>query len=72
MTNPDGSTDTVYTNAYSDVMLDDHYDPASGLNTDEFYAYNSQGQLILDAAPSAVSGYNDSYADLLDNVNGSY
>src|SRR5579883_2482437 len=72
VTNPDGSTDTVYTNAYAEVMLDDHYDPASGLNTDEFYAYNSQGQLILDAAPSAVSGYNDTYADLLDNVNGAY
>ncbi len=72
VTNPDGSTDTVYTNAYAQVMLDDHYDPSSGLHTDRFYAYNNNGQLVLAAAPTAVIGYNDSYADLLDNVNGQY
>ncbi len=67
VTNPDGSTDTVYTNAYGQTMLIDHYDPISGLDTDNFYAYNDQGQLILQAAPSAVTGYDDSYADLLNN-----
>ena len=41
-------------------------------HTDQFYAYNTQGQLALVAAPSAVTGYSDSYADLLHNVNGSY
>jgi hypothetical protein len=70
VTNPDGSSDTVYTNAYAQVMLDDHFDPSSGLHTDEFYGYNSQAQLVLDAAPSAVSGYNDLYADLLNKING--
>jgi len=72
VTNPDGSTDTVYTNTYGQVMLDDHYDPSSALHTDNFYAYNTNGQVTLAAEPSAVAGYNDSYADLLDNVNGSY
>jgi hypothetical protein len=72
VTNPDGSTDTVYTDYAAQVMLDDHYDPSSGLHTDQFYAYNSQGELALAAAPSAVTGYNDSYADLLNKQNGSY
>jgi hypothetical protein len=70
--NPDGSTDTVYTNAYAEVMLDDHYSPNSGLHTIEAYRYNNDGQLVLDAAPSAVNGYNDSYADLLNNQGGSF
>ena len=50
----------------------DHYDPTSGLHWDTFTEYNGQGQLILQAAPSAVTGYNDAYADLLDNQNGGY
>jgi RHS repeat-associated protein len=70
--NPDGSSDTVYTDAEGLVMLSDHYDPISGQHTIAFHAYNDQGQLILDAAPSAVTGYDDSYADLLNNVNGTY
>ena len=55
VTNPDNSTDTVYTNFIAEVMLDDHYDPSSGLHTDEFYGYNGQAQLVLDTAPSAVT-----------------
>ncbi len=55
VSNPDGSSDTVYTNFIAEVMLDDHYDPASGLHTDEFYGYNPQAQLILDAALSPVT-----------------
>jgi RHS repeat-associated protein len=73
VTNPDTSTDTVYTNAFAEVMLDDHYDPSSGLHTDHFYEYNSQGQLTLDAAPSAITGYSDSSANLspaLNNTSG--
>jgi RHS repeat-associated protein len=72
VTNPDGSSDTVYSNFIAEVLLDDHYDPASGLHTIEFYGYNNQAQLILDAAPSAVTGYSDTFADLLHNQNGSY
>jgi hypothetical protein len=68
----DGSTDTVYTNAYGQVMLDDHYDSTSGVHTDNFNAYNSRGQIILSAEPSAVSGYNASYTDLLHYASGSY
>ena len=70
VSNPDGSTDTVYTNAFAEVMLQAHYDPAGGLTWDTFYEYNNHGQLILSAAPSAVNGYNDSYADLMNFQNG--
>jgi hypothetical protein len=72
VTNPDGGTDTVYANFVMEVMLDDHYDPSSGLHTDQFYEYNNSGQLILEAAPSAISGYDNSYPDLLNYSNGSY
>jgi hypothetical protein len=72
VTAPDGSTDTVYTNFAAEVLLDDHDDPASGLHTDQVYQYNERGQMILQAAPSAVNGYSDSYADLLNNQNGAY
>jgi hypothetical protein len=65
VTNPDGSTDTVYSNAFAEVMLDDHLDPASSVHTIAFWAYNNQGELVLAAAPSAVTGYSDSYADLM-------
>jgi RHS repeat-associated protein len=46
-------------------MLKAYVDTTSGLSWDTFYEYNDQGQVVLDAAPAAVSGYNDSYADLL-------
>jgi hypothetical protein len=72
VTNPDGSSDTVYTNYAAEVMLDDHLDLLSDLHTIEFYAYNTLGQLVLDAAPSAVKGYSDSHADLMNNQNGGY
>jgi hypothetical protein len=72
VTNPDGGTDTVYSNYVNQVMLDDHYDPAGGLHWARFYAYAANGQLTLAAAPSAVAGYNDTYADLLHNQGGTY
>jgi YD repeat-containing protein len=72
VTNPDGSTDTVFTNAYGEVMLDDHHDPVNGQDSDTFYEYNDAGQVILVAQPSAVTGYDSGYADLLNNQNGTY
>src|SRR5207249_2663169 len=56
---PDGSTDTVYTNAYAQVMLKAH--TASGQTWATYYQYDAQGRLALAAAPSAVSGYSDAY-----------
>ncbi len=69
---PDGNENIVYTNAYGEVMLSVYYDTTADQKWDTFYEYDSQGRCILMADPSAVTGYNDSYADLLHNVSGSY
>jgi hypothetical protein len=69
---PDGNQNTVYTTAYGEVMLKVYHDVTSGLNWDSFYKYDAQGHVILEADPSAVTGYSDAYADLLHNVSGAY
>ena len=67
---PDGTSQIVYTNAYGEVMLNIHSDGTNSWDT--FYEFDSSGRIILTASPSAVNGYNDSYADLLHYSSGSY
>jgi RHS repeat-associated protein len=67
---PDGNQNIIYTNAYGEVMLAVYQDATSGLKWDTYYQYDSAGRLILQAQPSAVTGYSDSYADLVNG--GSY
>jgi RHS repeat-associated protein len=69
---PDGNENIVYTNAAGEVMLFVYEDTGSNTQWDTFYEYNSAAQVILAAQPSAVTGYNDSYADLLHYVPTSY
>jgi YD repeat-containing protein len=69
---PDGNTNTVYTNGAGEVMLLGYHDATAGADWDSFYQYDSLGHVILAGAPSAVSGYSDTYADLLHNVSGNY
>lgn len=69
---PDSNQNIVYTNAYGQVMLSVFHDTTTDQSWGAFYQYDSQGRVLLQANPSAVSGYNDSYADLLHNVSGSY
>jgi RHS repeat-associated protein len=69
---PDGNTNTAYTNAYGEVMLKAYTDTTLSQTWDTFYKYDSQGHAVLLANPSAVTGYNDSYADLLHSQSGSY
>ena len=69
---PDGNQNTVYTNAYGEEMLLVYHDAGSGLNWETFTKYDGQGQVALEADPSAVTGYNDAYADLLNSQNGLY
>ncbi len=65
---PDGSTNTVYTNALGQVMLTARSD---GTSTWVSYTkYDAAGRVILTADPSAVTGYSDSYADLVHFVSG--
>jgi YD repeat-containing protein len=61
---PDGSTNTVYANFAGETML--NVFQSGSQKWENFYEYDSSGRLILQANPSAVTGYNDSYADLLD------
>ncbi|MBA4192465.1 MAG: hypothetical protein C0467_31235, partial [Planctomycetaceae bacterium] len=69
-TMPDGNTNTVYTNAQGDVMLKAYTDTTTSQTWIEYYEYDSAGRVILSAAPSAVTGYNDTYADLVNFVSG--
>jgi RHS repeat-associated protein len=61
---PDSSTNTVYTNFAGETMLDVFQ--SGSQKWENFYQYDASGRLILQANPSAVTGYNESYADLLD------
>jgi RHS repeat-associated protein len=72
VTLPDGNQDIYYVNAYGQQMLLVYHDVTSGQNWESFTAYDSQGRAILDANPSAVTGFDDSKPDLLNNQGGTY
>ncbi|VTR93557.1 rhs repeat-associated core domain-containing protein : YD repeat protein OS=Isosphaera pallida (strain ATCC 43644 / DSM 9630 / IS1B) GN=Isop_2419 PE=4 SV=1: VCBS: RHS_repeat [Gemmata massiliana] len=66
---PDGSTNTVYTNGFGQAMLRVFTDTAS--NVWRWYTkYDSAGRVILEAGPSVVTGFSESYADLVNFVSG--
>jgi RHS repeat-associated protein len=70
---PDGNTDIEYTNTYGEVMLQVHQDATTGQNWETFFQYDTgTGRLIMKAMPSAVTGYDDTKADLLNKVKGNY
>ena len=67
---PTGVQNIVYSNYAGKTML-----KAIMSGTDywcDFYKYDSNGFLILHAKPSAVSGFDEQYADLLHEVGGNY
>src|SRR5438552_7727157 len=53
-------------------MLSVYLDTASGSKWDTFNKYDSAGRVILTAMPSAVTGYDDTYSDLLHSQSGNY
>lgn len=60
---PNGTTNTVYTNAFGQVML-----TAVDDGTNEwlsFTRYDDTGRVVLNAGPSAVTGFSESNADLV-------
>src|SRR5262249_25527182 len=69
---PDGNQRVVYTNLYGEVMLDVFKEVSSGRTWDTFFKYDNAGRRILQANPSTVTGYNDTYKDLLNYSNGRY
>ena len=67
---PSGAQNIVYSNYAGQTML-----RVLKSGTDEwceFWKYNESGQVILHANPSAISGYDETKADLLNESGGSY
>jgi RHS repeat-associated protein len=69
---PDGSTNDVYCNAFGEVMLSAFRPAGDPRAWATWSLYDGQGRLIQTANPSAVSGYDDSRPDLLNNQGGHY
>jgi RHS repeat-associated protein len=67
---PDNNTETVFTNGYGEVMLKDFFSVLTGQHWYTYTRYDVQGRMLWTADPAAVTGYNTSYADLI-NYNGS-
>jgi len=67
---PNGAQNIVYSNYAGQTML--HVLKSDSDQWCEFWKYNDSGQVILHANPSAVSGYDDTKADLLNETGGSY
>ena len=53
-------------------MLGVFHDTAADRNWDTFYKYDNHGRVVLSGQPSAVTGYDDTYADLLHAGSGNY
>jgi hypothetical protein len=67
---PNGAQNIIYTNYAGQPMLkvfkngnDEWY---------EFWEYDTDGRVVLNAKSSAISGYNDTKADLLNKTGGNY
>jgi hypothetical protein len=64
----DGGQRVIYTNFAGQAMLEVVRSGASDWRTSR--RHNSRGRLVLTAAPSAVTGYDESRLDLLNNQSG--
>src|SRR5207245_2113217 len=64
-TRPDGNTNTVYTNVHGQVMLKVYEDTTTNDQWMWYTRYDDDGRVILSAEPSAVSGFSESYLDLV-------
>jgi hypothetical protein len=71
-TRADGNTVTTFTNFAGQPVLEVYEDTTANLEFATFSKYDSVGRVVLRANPSAVSGYDESKADLLDNQSGNY
>jgi hypothetical protein len=69
---PDGNQNIVFTNHVGQVVLKSFKETATGREWLTAYRYDAKGRLVLTAYPSAVSGYDETKADLLNSVSGNY
>jgi RHS repeat-associated protein len=71
-TRADGNTVTVYTNFVGQPILTVYKDTTTTQQWETYRQYDLQGRTVLQALPSAVSGYDESSADLLVNQGTGY
>jgi hypothetical protein len=62
---PDGNQNIYYTNAFGQAVLSVYKDTATSQTWATYTRYNAAGQAVLVAQPSAVTGYNETYKDLV-------
>jgi RHS repeat-associated protein len=67
---PDGTVNTVFTNAFGLVMLKAVQPAGAAAPWIDYYRYDAAGRVVLHAAPSAVTGYSTAYDDLVRYVAG--
>src|SRR5262249_43989229 len=68
----DGNQNIVYSNTIGETILAVFHDVTSGNNWITFNKFDSSARVILHAEPSAVTGYDETKADLLNLVSGNY
>ena len=69
---PDNNQNIVYTNVAGEAMLSVFSNVSTGQKWLTFNKFDNQGRVILRAEPSAVTGYDDTKADLLNSVSNNY
>lgn len=69
---PDESIDTYYMNPYGELILKVHEDPDTAQEVEWFTKYDGQGRIVLQANPSAITGFDEGAADLLNSQAGNY
>ncbi len=69
---PDGNQNIIFTNFVGETILKVFKDVTSSQEWPTFFKYDNQGRLLVTANPSAVDGYDETKADLVDNVSGNY
>src|SRR5262249_36199886 len=67
---PDGNQNIIYSNAIGEVMLAVYKSAAQ--QWADYFRFDAAGRVVLVADPSAVSGYDESTPDLLNQVAGNY
>src|SRR5262249_42854470 len=72
ITLPDSNQDIGYTNYAGEVLLSVYKETSSGNTWPTYFQYDTSGRLTLKALPSAVSGYDETRPDLLNNQSGNY
>ncbi len=65
---PDGNQRIVYTNYLGQAMLSIFKQVSPALEWKTYYEHDAQGRVQMEATPSAVTGYDESLADLLGYV----